>query len=88
MNKRQELFLSILEKAAEDPDFRNSLLSDAKAAISEEFDVTVPDGLNIVVHENDRNTVHLPLPAKPRILGEGELRQVSGGEGVACFCYG
>lgn len=87
MNKRQELFLSILEKAAEDPDFRNRLLSDAKAAIGEEFDVTVPDGLNIVVHENDLNTVHLPLPAKPAILGEGELRQVSGGEGISCFCH-
>ena len=79
MKTRQDLFLAILEKANEDPDFRDGLLADARSTISREFDVTVPEGLNIVVHENDLDTVHLPLPAKPQVIGEGHLSQVSGG---------
>lgn len=86
MKTRQELFFSILEKAKEDPDFRDSLLVDAKGAISREFDVTVPEGLNIVVHENGPETVHLPLPARPQVLDEGQLAQVSGGGGW-CTCF-
>ncbi|MDE0451664.1 MAG: NHLP leader peptide family RiPP precursor [Gammaproteobacteria bacterium] len=75
--------MSIVEKAATDADFRDGLLADPKATISREFDVTIPDGLRIVVHENDADTVHLPLPAKPQILEEGQLDQVSGG---VCQC--
>ena len=79
MKERQQMFMSIVEKAAMDADFRDGLLADPKATISREFDVTIPDGLRIVVHENDADTVHLPLPAKPQILKEGQLDQVSGG---------
>ena len=79
MKTRQDLFFAIVEKANEDPDFRDSLIADARTTISKEFDVTVPEGLNIVVHENDLDTVHLPLPAKPQVLGEGQLSQVSAG---------
>lgn len=86
MKTRQEIFVAIMEKAVEDPDFRDSLLADARTAIVREFDVTVPEGLNIVVHENDHETVHLPLPAKPQVLGEGQLSQVSGGGGW-CTCF-
>ena len=41
------------------------------------------EGLRIVVHENDADTVHLPLPAKPQVLAEGQLDQVAGG---LCAC--
>ena len=85
MKERQQMFMSIVEKAAFDADFRDGLLADPKATISREFDVTIPDGLRIVVHENDADTVHLPLPAKPQILREGQLDQVSGGGGE-CIC--
>ncbi|MDE0451659.1 MAG: NHLP leader peptide family RiPP precursor [Gammaproteobacteria bacterium] len=85
MKERQQMFMSIVEKAATDADFRDGLLADPKATISREFDVTIPDGLRIVVHENDADTVHLPLPAKPQILKEGQLDQVSGGGGE-CIC--
>ena len=82
MNKRMEMFSSIVEKAAADGSFREALLTDAKSAITREFDVTIPDGMEIKVHENDSNTVHLPLPARPEILKEGQLNQVSGGGDV------
>ena len=78
---QRELFLDIVKKANEDPDFRQELLDDAKSALSREFDVDLPDNVNVVVHENDTTTVHLPLPAAPMLLGEGQLDRVSGGGG-------
>ena len=83
MKTRLELLVSVIEKANEDPEFRDSVLADAKAAIGREFGVAFPERVNIVVHENELDTVHLPLPAKPMVLDEGQLSQVSGGE---CSC--
>ena len=85
MQERLQMFMSILEKAAQDADFREGLVTDPKATISREFDVAIPDGLQIVVHENDADTVHLPLPPKPQILAEGQLDQVSGGINCGCL---
>ena len=86
MNQRMEILNSVMEKAGEDASFREALLADAKSAISQEFHLTLPDGLEIKVHENDGNTVHLPLPAKPEILKEGQLDQVTGGGCIAHQC--
>ena len=83
MKTRLELLVAVIEKANEDPDFRDSVLADAKTAIGREFDVAFREGVNIVVHENELDTVHLPLPVRPRVLDEGQLSQVSGG---ACGC--
>ena len=81
MQEKQELLNSILEKASQNEEFRQRLLVDAKTAISSDFKIALPDGLNIVVHENDANTVHLPVPPSPKVLDEGKLAQVSGGQG-------
>ena len=79
MYDQRELILSIIEKAAVEDDFREALLSDPKAAITGEFDVNVPDGLEFKVHEADRNTVHVTLPPRPEVLDEGQLEASSGG---------
>ncbi len=68
----------ILSKAAEDGEFRGSLLSDPAAAISSELGISIPDGLNIQVHEDGQNVVNLVLPPK-RELAKEELEQVAGG---------
>ena len=86
MKKQMEIYSSIVEKAATDGSFREALLTDAKSAISREFDMTIPASLEIKVHENDGNTVHLPLPAKPEILKEFQLDQVTGGYCWNCSC--
>lgn len=85
MRKNKELLIAIMEKASENEEFRKRLLSDAKSAISSDFEFTVPDSVNIVVHENDAGTVHLPVPPAPKVLGEGQLAQVSGGECGGCY---
>ena len=83
MKKKWELLFSIMEKASENESFRERMLSDAKSAISDEFDISLPDAVNLVVHENDGKTFHMSLPPKPQVLDEGKLAQFAGG---SCSC--
>ena len=64
----------ILGKADEDSEFRALLIADPKAAISAE----IPDGFNVVVHEDNATTAHLVLPPSP-VLTEAELEAAAGG---------
>ena len=68
----------ILNRAAEDSEFRARLLADAKEAISTEFGMPIRHGLDFVVHEDSANTIHLVLPSSPE-LTEAELEMVTGG---------
>ena len=68
----------ILSRADEDGDFRARLIADPSAAISAETGATIPDGFDVVVHEDSATTAHLVLPPSPR-LTEAEMEKVSGG---------
>ncbi|MCY4190670.1 MAG: NHLP leader peptide family RiPP precursor [Rhodospirillaceae bacterium] len=71
----------LLNRAAEDMDFRAQLVSDPKAAIREELDVDLAEDVKIHVHESDFNTVHLSLP--PSQLDEEQLEAIAAGR---CCC--
>ncbi|MDE0309554.1 MAG: NHLP leader peptide family RiPP precursor [Acidiferrobacterales bacterium] len=73
----------VIDKSATDSDFRMKLVSDPKATISEELDITVPDSMTIVVHESDMQTVHIALPPDPNMTEE-QLEAVSAG---LCCCW-
>ena len=73
-----EMQSRILAKAAEDEDFRASLLDDPKAAISAELGVSIPEGFTVQVHEDDSTTAHFVLPPSDH-LTEEELALVAGG---------
>ena len=73
----------IVEKSALDTDFRQQLLADPKTAISNELGVSIPDSMNIIVHESDMQTVHLALPPDPN-LTEEQHEAVSAGP---CCCW-
>ena len=77
MTTATELQAQILTKADEDGDFRAHLIADPKAAISAETGMTIPDGFDVVVHEDGATTAHLVLPPSPA-LTEAELEMVSG----------
>ena len=68
----------LVDRAIEDADFRQQLLSDPKAVIADEFGVNLPENLTIVVHQNDANTFHLSLPAGPE-LSEEQLEMIAAG---------
>ena len=83
MRSGDEMMRQIVDKSALDADFRNQLLTDPKSTICEELDITMPDSMNIVVHESDMQTVHIALPPDSNITEE-QLEAVSAG---LCCCW-
>ncbi len=78
MTTATELKDRILSKAEEDGDFRARLIADPRAAIASEVGTDVPEGFDIVVHEDSATTAHLVLPPSPK-LTEAELETAAGG---------
>lgn len=69
---------NLVERATSDEAFRARLLADSRAAIQEEYGITVPPNMNVVVHEEDGQTAHVVLPRSKR-LTEAELQAAAGG---------
>ena len=70
----------VRNKAVEDEEFRSRLLKDPRAVIEDELDVSIPDGLDIQVHEDTATTSHFVIPPSAR-LAEEDMRAVAGGGG-------
>ena len=83
MKSGDEMLRQIVDKSAVDAEFRQQLLSDPKNAITAELGITMPESMNVVVHESDMQTVHLALPPDPNITEE-QLEAVSAG---LCCCW-
>ncbi|MCY4440160.1 MAG: NHLP leader peptide family RiPP precursor [Deltaproteobacteria bacterium] len=81
MTTATELKARILRKAEDDGEFRARLIADPKAAISAETGTTIPDGFDIVVHEDSATTAHLVLPPSGE-LSEAEMESAAGGMGI------
>jgi hypothetical protein len=74
----------LTQKAATDPAFRQTLLSEPRAAIQRELGVAVPADVEIQVVEETPNRICIVLPMEPvhaesRELSEQELAGVTGG---------
>lgn len=83
-NHRHELESRLITKALQDETFRQELLNDPKTAIAKEWGITLPDAIQIHVHEETAATLHLVLPVNPNVqaetpLSEAELEAVVGG---------
>ena len=68
----------VRNKAVEDEEFRSRLLADPRAVIEEELDLSIPDGLDIRVHEDTATTSHFVIPPSAK-LAEEDMRAVAGG---------
>ena len=82
MQSAEDMRRHLTDKAVENLEFRQQLLADPKSVIQEEFGVTIPDNINVVVHESDMQTVHLALPPNP-VMDEEQLEAISAG---LCCC--
>ena len=78
MTTATELKTRILSKAEEDGDFRARLIADPRATIASEVGTSIPDGFDVVVHEDSATTAHLVLPPSPK-LSEAEMASIAGG---------
>ncbi|GAB4191024.1 MAG: hypothetical protein Tsb002_19360 [Wenzhouxiangellaceae bacterium] len=79
-DQRKSIETELVEKALTDEAFRQALLADPKAALEKEWGVTLPEGLNIKVHQEKRNELHVVLPnaaAASDELGSAELSSTS-----------
>lgn len=83
MRSGDEMLKQIVDKSALDSDFRQQLIADPKSTICAELDITMPESMNIQVHESDMQTVHIALPPDPTITEE-QLEAVSAG---LCCCW-
>lgn len=83
MKSGDDMLKQIVEKSALDTEFRQQLLDDPKSTISAELGITMPESMNVVVHESDMQTVHLALPPDPNI-SEEQLEAISAG---LCCCW-
>ena len=83
MRSGDQMLQQIVEKSSVNENFRQALLSNPKATISNELGITIPDSMTIKVHESDMQTVHLALPPDPNITEE-QLEAISAG---LCCCW-
>ena len=83
MKSGDEMLRQIVDRSAVDAVFRQQLLSDPKTAITAELGITMPESMNVLVHESDMQTVHVALPPDPNITEE-QLEAVSAG---LCCCW-
>lgn len=73
-----ELRDQLVAQAGDNEDFRARLLEDPRAVLREDYDIVLPENLNLHVHEEDATTAHLVLPRSKK-LTEAELEAAAGG---------
>lgn len=70
----------VSEKLAADPTFRDALLADPRAALSEVAGIEIPAFVTIAVHEESLTDIHLVIPAATGDeIAEDDLELVAGG---------
>ena len=88
---RAELDAMLRDRLASDPDFRDAILADPRAAVSGLVGVEIPDVVTVTVHEESLTDVHVVLPAAARSEGEiheDDLELVAGGVCWFDYCSG
>ena len=84
---RQKFESEIILKAWKDPEYKKRLLESPKEVMQEELrkirpELTLPEELQVYIHEETPNAVHMTLPAPPadgELSDEAWLDSVSGG---------
>ncbi len=83
MRSGDEMLRQIVDKSELDSDFRQKLLADPKSTICDELGISMPESMNVVIHESNMQTVHIALPPDSNITEE-QLEAVSAG---LCCCW-
>jgi hypothetical protein len=76
----------VVARAWSDPAFKARLIADP-AATAKEYDIHIPAGLQVKIHEDSDSVRHIVLPPRPssQDLSDEQLEQVAGG---ACTASG
>ena len=78
---KKEIKDQVVEKALKDETFRNKLKDDPKGTMEEMLGVKMPEKINLSLHQEDPENVHIVIPHSPKQdeLSEEELSGVAGG---------
>ena len=85
MTEQKNALAQLFAKCWKDEALKARLMADPKAVLAE-YDMPVPDGIDVKVVENADDCVHITLPAPPagdKDLSDDELSNAAGGNG----CY-
>jgi hypothetical protein len=78
---KKEIEESLIAKAWQDSSFKQELISNPRLAFQKEG-ITLPEGLNVNVLEENASNFYLVIPAPPIAegeLSEAELESIAGG---------
>jgi hypothetical protein len=75
---RAEVEAIIAERTAADPAFRDTLLADPRAVLSEVVGFDIPETVQVVLHEESLTQIHLTVPSSES-LSDADLELVDGG---------
>ncbi|WP_341530335.1 NHLP leader peptide family RiPP precursor [Nostoc sp. UHCC 0302] len=73
LNNNNDVQSQIIARALRDSSFRQSLLNEPKAAISQELGIDIPDSINIQVLQANDTNLYLVLPSANEEEEEAEL---------------
>jgi hypothetical protein len=73
--KGQEILRNVAAKALSDPEYKRSLIDNPNEVLAKEG-IEIPEGVNVVIHENTADTIHLALPADLPDGGELDIEIV------------
>ncbi len=83
---RRELETALIQKCWKDPAFRREIIADPRGTLEKYTGHKVSEAVNIYIHEEDGNTIHLSIPPAPSNLAElsdEDLEKVAGGTDIA-----
>ena len=83
MTEQKNRLASLFAACWKDEDLKARLMADPKTVLAE-YDMPVPDGMDVKVVENADNCVHITMPAPPSgsmELSDEELSNAAGGCG-------
>jgi hypothetical protein len=75
---RSEVEAVIAERIAADPGFREMLLADPRAVLTDIIGFDIPESVQVVLHEESLTQIHLTIPASDD-LSDADLDLVAGG---------